>query len=89
MTSQRARYTTVFWLVIALLALLAMGALKQRQDFLTRGFPDGLPEPIAEGGVQLGINVALEQYDDAALGENLSQIREAGIGTVKQSCYFY
>jgi O-antigen ligase len=88
MSSQRARFTTIFWLVIALLALLGMGALKQRQDFLTRGIPDGLPQPIAEGGAQLGINVALEQYDNAALDENLSQIHDAGIEAVKQSFYF-
>lgn len=89
MSSQRARYTTIFWLIIALLALLGMGALNQRQRFLTRGIPDGLPEPITESGVQLGINVALEQYDDDdALDENLTQIRETGIATVKQSFYF-
>ncbi len=88
MSSQRARFTTIFWLVIALLALLGMGALKQRQNFLTRGIPDGLLQPIAEGGAQLGINVALEQYDNAALDENLAQIWDAGIGAVKQSFYF-
>lgn len=84
----RTRTAVVLWFVLAFLALPGMGALKQRQDFLTRGLPDGLPQPIAEGGAQLGINVALEQYDDAALDENLTQIRDAGIGAVKQSFYF-
>ena len=90
MTTSRIRTRTavLFWFVITLLALLGIGALKQQQDFLTRGIPDVLPEPIAESGVRLGINVALEQYDDVALDENLTQIRNAGIGTVKQSFYF-
>ncbi len=65
-----------------------MGALKTRQDFLTRGIPDELPQPIVGGGARLGVNVALEQYDAAALDENLSQIAAAGIGAVKQSFYF-
>ncbi len=88
MSSYRARYAAVIWLTIALLAFLAMGALKARQDFLTRGLPDELPEPIVGGGAQLGVNVYLEQYDDNALNENLAQIAAAGFRYVKQSFYF-
>ena len=74
--------------MLAVMTALALGALKVRQDWLRRGIPTELPEPILGGGVQLGINVALEQYDDVALADNLSQIKALGIQQVKQSFYF-
>ncbi|MCP4424924.1 MAG: hypothetical protein GY803_10555, partial [Chloroflexi bacterium] len=88
MSSYRARIITLFWLILFLFALLAMGALKTRQDFLTRGIPDSLPEPVTSGGAQLGLNVYLEQYNDAELAENLAQIADSGIRYVKQPFYF-
>jgi O-antigen ligase len=86
--SQRHRNLTLILLVLSLLALLAMGALKARHDFLTRGIPQALPGPIPHGGVRLGVNVNLEQYDDAALDATLERIDAAGIGYVKQDFYF-
>ncbi|VAW34353.1 hypothetical protein MNBD_CHLOROFLEXI01-4721 [hydrothermal vent metagenome] len=86
--ARRARLLTLFWLLLSLLALLAMGGLKLRQDFLTRGIPTGLPQPINFGGVQLGLNVALQQYDNDELAENLQQISDLGVHYVKQSFYF-
>ena len=88
MTTNRARYFTGFWLFVTLMALLALGVLKQRQAFLKQGLPDGLPEPITGGGPRPGINVYLEQHDDTALAENLAQISAAGIETIKQSFYY-
>ncbi len=82
------RQKTVLWLLLAFLAGLAMGALKVRQDWLTRGIPRDLPQPIAGGGVQIGLNVALEQYDDQALAHQLAQIKALGIQHVKQSFYY-
>jgi hypothetical protein len=82
------RRKTLFWLVLAFLAVLAMGALQVRQDWLTRGIPADLPEPIVGGGAQLGLNIALEQYDDAALAQNLTQIQAVGVQHLKQSFYF-
>ncbi|MFZ1399457.1 MAG: hypothetical protein WAS33_21300, partial [Candidatus Promineifilaceae bacterium] len=86
--SQRARLLTLFWLIVALVALLASGALQFRHNFLTRGLPDGLPEPVNFGGVRPGLNVALNQYDDAALADNLQQIADLGVQFVKQPFYF-
>ncbi len=87
-SSQRARWLTLFWLILALVALLAIGALQFRHNFLTRGMPDGLPEPVNFGGVQPGLNVYLNQYDDAALADNLQQIADLGVQFVKQPFYF-
>jgi hypothetical protein len=83
------RRQTILWLVLALLSLLAMGALRARQNWLTRGIPTELPEPIRGGGAQLGLNVALEQYDEATLADNLAQIKALGIQHLKQSFYFH
>ncbi len=75
-------------LILALLCLLAAGALQTRQNYLRRGFIPGLPQPIAHGGVQPGLNVALEQYDDAQLTSELQQIAASGVGLVKHSFYY-
>jgi O-antigen ligase len=81
-------YATIIFLTLAVIALLAIGAVRARQEFLTRGIPDELPEPVIEGGARLGVNVNLERYEDAALAENLTRIEELGIQSVKQSFYF-
>lgn len=73
---------------MALLALLAAGALKARQDFLTRGIPEGLPEPIPHGGARPAVNVYLSQYGDQELTVTLEQIAGTGIDAVKHSFYF-
>lgn len=81
-----AKFT--LWLLLAVLALLAAGGIQLRHNYLSRGFIEGLPEPIEGGGAVLGINVSLEQFDEELLAENLAQIRDLGIRYVKQSFYF-
>ncbi len=88
LTTTRARWLSLILLTIALLALLGLGALKLRQDFLLRGIPAELPGPIAHAGTQLGLNVYLNQYDDDELAENLTQIADAGIQHIKQPFYY-
>ena len=85
---RRARLFTLFWLLLAFIALLTLGALQLRHNFLARGLPAGLPEPVNFGGVQPGLNVALNQYDDAALADNLQEISDLGVQFVKQPFYF-
>ncbi|MFO7679163.1 MAG: hypothetical protein R6X34_03855, partial [Chloroflexota bacterium] len=84
LTPTRARRLSLLLLFAALLAASAFGALQARQTFLTRGIPAALPGPIAHGGPQLGLNVALNQYNDDALAENLAQIAALGVQHVKQ-----
>ena len=88
MTAQRARILTIVLLLAAALSLVAARGLQLRQDYLTRGLPETLPGPINHAGVQPGLNVYLNQYDDAELEENLAQIAEMGIRTIKQPFYF-
>ena len=68
--------------------LLALGALHARDRHLLRGVPRGLAEPIAHSDLRLGINVQLEQYDDAALEQTLAEIAATEFGVLKQSFYF-
>lgn len=79
---------SLFFLALALLAFIAMGAVQRRRNFETRGIEPGLPPPIAHGGPKLGINVDLEQYDADALEQALAQIADANIEAVKQSFYY-
>ncbi|MDX1413911.1 MAG: O-antigen ligase family protein [Candidatus Promineifilaceae bacterium] len=81
-------FFSITFFVLAGLALLAAGTLHLRSEFLTRGVPHGLPEPINYGGSQLAINVYLDQAGDAELDETLSQIKALGITTLKQPFYY-
>ena len=73
---------------LGLALLLISGCLKTRHAFDSRGVPQSLPEPMVGAGPQFGLNVHLSQYDDAELEENLSQINDLGIQTIKQPFYF-
>ena len=75
-------------LLLGLGLILTAGCLKNQADFLTRGIPKTLPEPILGGGATLGLNVSLSQYDDRELNEQLSQISDLGIQQLKQTFYF-
>ena len=75
-------------LFLALLALLAAGALWAQHAYLSRGIPAELPLPIYQGIPRLGINVALEDKDAAGIEKSLSQIKATGIRTIKQPFYY-
>jgi hypothetical protein len=87
MTPQRrAAWLSLLFLVLALLALLAMDALRRQRAFETRGIPASLPEPIAHSGVKLGINVYLQ--DEADPLATLRAVRANGYSIAKQP-FFY
>ncbi len=73
---------------MAATCLLAIGLLRERDAFLLRGIPAGLPDAIPHGGARLGINIYLDNAGEAERSEALSGIQAAGIGTVKHSFYF-
>ncbi len=78
----------VVLLFAALLCLLAAGALRARHNYLARGIPASLPEPINHGGAAIGVNVHLLGLDDPALADTLQQIAASGIRLIKQPFYF-
>ena len=88
MRARRRPWLPAFFLALALLSILAIGSLKLRRDFLTRGIPEELPPPTAHGGAALGLNVYLGQYEKTALEDVLDQMAATGITTVKQPFYY-
>ncbi|MCA9965160.1 MAG: O-antigen ligase family protein [Anaerolineales bacterium] len=87
MFTRRHGYT-LFLLLLAAAALLGLGASRSRTAYETRGMPAGLPQPIAYGGATLGLNVYLQQYDDAELEQQLAAIAAAGFTAIKQPFYY-
>ncbi len=74
------------WLLLAILAGLGWGVNRARQQFLTRGIPADLPQPIPHAGVAWGVNVYLERYStEAERDQALAAIAAAGISYIKQS----
>ena len=86
-TLNKKHFLTFFWLVVAIAALLTMGALQRRQNFLTRGIPSSLPEPMVGAGVELGLNVYFDANDEQ-INEQLADIAALGVVYVKQPFYF-
>jgi O-antigen ligase len=84
----RWRLLTILFLVLSAACLLVIGGLSARDRYLMRGIPDGLPQPIPNGGAELGVNVYLERYDDAELQQVLQEIHASGINHVKQTFFF-
>jgi hypothetical protein len=76
-------------LALAVVAVLGMGSLATRQQFLTRGIPESLPEPIPHGGPRLGVNVYLEQYEEEELRPTLEAIATTGVEFIKQPFYYH
>ena len=85
--SSPLRLLTILLFILAATCLLAIGAISHRDSFLTRGIPQGLPQPIPDGGARLGINVELEHYG-SELPDILAEIRATGIQYVKQPFYY-
>ncbi|MGB3716352.1 MAG: O-antigen ligase [Candidatus Promineifilaceae bacterium] len=87
-TKKRKPVIPIVFLFCAVLAALVMIAVWMSRDYQSRGIPSGLPEPVDNGGVQLGLNVALEQYDSAALESTMLAIENLGVRSIKQSFYY-
>ena len=88
LSHSRRRLLTLGLLALAVAALLTMGATAARTRYLTRGIPSSLPEPIPLGGARLGVNVYLEDANDAELRATLADITAVGIDTIKQPFHF-
>ncbi len=66
--------------------VLAAVTVNSQRRVALRGIPDGFPQPIAYPDLpRWGVNVALEQYDDTALRQNLEKIRAVNFAWVRQT----
>jgi O-antigen ligase len=69
--------------VVLAAATMVLGRA-QRTRGITYGFPDPI-QPYVADRPATGVNVALEQYDDAALRDNLIRIEAAGLTWLRQT----
>ncbi len=76
----------VMWLALLVaLAVRAWGVIAAHQERV-QGIPEGFPAPVREADVPaLGVNAALEQYDDRELESVLARIADDGFVWVRQS----
>ena len=81
----RHRILSVASLVLLLLSASTLFALQAAHAAQSRGMPDGFPPPIRGAEeVRMGVNVALEQYDDATLDQRLNDLRHRGVRYIRQ-----
>jgi len=79
----------LLWLTLLLVVALLVQSVVVAHRTRTRGLPGGFPAPVAEAGVPiLGVNVALEQYDDEGLEAALNRIAEGGFVWLRQSFHW-
>ena len=90
MVSSRLRpLRPLLWLVLLPVVAFAIQSVVVAHRTRTRGLPSGFPTPIAGAGVPaLGVNVALEQYDDEGLEAALTRVADGGFVWVRQSFYW-
>jgi len=83
------RLRLLLWLVLLLAVALAAQSVVVAHRTRTRGLSAHFPAPVAAAGVpMLGVNVALEQYDDEGLEAALARIAEGGFVWVRQPFYW-
>jgi len=83
-TSRPIRPVLLF--LLALICFAGASSLITGRLSLVRGAVNGLPDPeLPPREPVLGVNVALETYDEGALADNLDLIRETGFVWVRQS----
>ncbi len=85
---RRSRAASLLFAVLAVLSLLALIGLVYQFRYITRGVAGAVPQSVPAGGSYLGLNVALEQYDERELDENLLAMRSSGVTAVKQTFPF-
>jgi O-antigen ligase len=79
-------------LLIALLCLLGLAivigigiGVTRQQAQAARGLSHGFPAPLTPAQHDLGVNVALEIYDDVQLKTEVAQIQQAGFTAIRQT----
>ncbi len=85
---RHSRAASLLFAVLAILSLLALIGLVYQYRYVTRGIGGAAPQAIPAGGSHLGLNVALEQYGERELEENLRAIRASGVTAIKQTFSF-
>jgi O-antigen ligase len=83
--TRRSLILTILCLVGLAAILGAATAITQQHAQITRGAFFGFPEPLAPPARGVGVNVALEQYDEAQLTAEVAQIEQSGFSWIRQT----
>jgi len=79
----------LLWLTGLLTVVVIAQSIIAAHQTRVRGIEAGFPAPVAEADVPfLGVNVALEQYDEAELDAALDRIVAGGFRWVRQPFYW-
>ncbi|MFK7802235.1 MAG: O-antigen ligase family protein [Anaerolineae bacterium] len=87
----RKQLTLILLLTLSLASILGTGLINRQIDFETRGvfdIGDSLVTHSMHVGPEIGLVVALEQYDLAELKSNFQQIDELGVKKMRQTYYY-
>ncbi|MGD8996560.1 MAG: hypothetical protein PVH80_00500, partial [Anaerolineae bacterium] len=80
---------SLLWLVLLLVVGTGAWAVLSAHQMRTRGIAQHFPAPVhGAGGPMLGVNVALDQYDDQELETLLNRIADSGFVWVRQEFYW-
>ena len=85
MKTRRSLILTLCGLAGLVIVCGAALAIKQQHAQAARGIFFGFPEPLAPPQRGAGVNVALEQYDEAQLKAEFAQLKQAGISWIRQT----
>jgi O-antigen ligase len=83
--SRRSLILTLLCVAGVVIAGGAASALTQQHALATRGTFYSFPEPLTPAQRGVGVNVALEQYDEAQLKAEVAQIKQAGFSWLRQT----
>jgi len=88
-SQSRAVIRTAVWFLLLLAVAVGAWAVLVSHRARVRGIPDDFPSPVDEADVpSLGVNVALEQYDEQELDVALNHIADGGFVWVRQTFYW-
>ncbi len=88
MSNLRRLYPLV-WLILLAIVGVALQAVIVDYHVHVRGIPDAFPPPVSGADTPLlGVNVALDQYDDETLATILSRLETDGFTWVRQVFYW-
>ncbi|HEY3290567.1 MAG TPA: hypothetical protein VGK87_10610, partial [Anaerolineae bacterium] len=85
------RHRIISLLALLILAISATGYIAARNgsQFESRGSPVGFPQPVNNAETLLiGVNVELEQYDDATLNAHLADLAQRGVRYIRQEFHW-
>jgi O-antigen ligase len=83
--TKRALLITILCLIGLITVVGVAVVITQQYNQNTRGMFFGFPAPLAPPQRGVGVNVALEQHDEAQLQAELAQINQAGFSWIRQT----